>query len=114
MSDLYHTTVQLISSIKVEVKKKYISLGWNFSCFAAHLMDNDRGGPARTEGIHRKERENRKKKHPYKKKKKNILDTHRPSHGRHVAGVYPRNGDSSSNPFPQNQFCQLREAAGEL
>jgi hypothetical protein len=34
------------------------------------------------EGIHRKERENRKKKHLTRKKKKNILDTHRPSHGR--------------------------------
>jgi hypothetical protein len=31
-------------------------------------QDGDRGGPARTEGIHRKEKENRKKKHPYKKK----------------------------------------------
>jgi hypothetical protein len=28
-------------SIKVEVKKKHISCGWNFSCFAAHLMERD-------------------------------------------------------------------------
>jgi hypothetical protein len=28
-------------SIKVEVKKKHISRGWNFSCFAAHLMERD-------------------------------------------------------------------------
>src|SRR6267142_2773726 len=32
----------LISSIKGEVKKKHISFGWNFSCFAAHLMERDR------------------------------------------------------------------------
>jgi hypothetical protein len=31
----------LISSIKGEVKKKHISSGWNFSCFAAHLMEQD-------------------------------------------------------------------------
>ena len=30
-----------ISSIKVEVKKKHNSNGWNFSCFAAHLMERD-------------------------------------------------------------------------
>jgi bifunctional DNA-binding transcriptional regulator/antitoxin component of YhaV-PrlF toxin-antitoxin module len=30
-----------ISSIKVEVKKKHISFGWNFSCFAAHLIEGD-------------------------------------------------------------------------
>jgi hypothetical protein len=29
----------LISSIKVEVKKKHFSFGWNFSCFAAHLIE---------------------------------------------------------------------------
>jgi hypothetical protein len=28
-------------SIKVEVKKKHISFGWNFSCFAAHLIERD-------------------------------------------------------------------------
>src|SRR6267154_6146453 len=28
-------------SIKVEVKKKHISCGWNFSCFAAHLMERN-------------------------------------------------------------------------
>ncbi len=32
----------LVSSIKVEVKKKHISCGWNFSCFAAHLLERDR------------------------------------------------------------------------
>jgi hypothetical protein len=31
----------LICSIKVEVKKKHISAGWTFSCFAAHLMEQD-------------------------------------------------------------------------
>jgi hypothetical protein len=31
----------LSRSIKVEVKKKHISRGWNFSCFAAHLMERD-------------------------------------------------------------------------
>jgi hypothetical protein len=31
----------LVSSIKVEVKKKHNSNGWNFSCFAAHLMEQD-------------------------------------------------------------------------
>src|SRR5579864_2504983 len=28
-------------SIKVEVKKKHISCGWSFSCFAAHLIERD-------------------------------------------------------------------------
>ncbi len=32
----------LVGSIKVEVKKKHISFGWNFSCFAAHLLERDR------------------------------------------------------------------------
>ena len=31
----------LVSSIKVEVKEKHISFGWNFSCFAAHLIKQD-------------------------------------------------------------------------
>jgi hypothetical protein len=31
----------LISSIKVEVKKKHFSVGRNFSCFAAHLIEQD-------------------------------------------------------------------------
>ena len=31
----------LISSIKVEVKKKHLSCGWSFSCFAAHLIKRD-------------------------------------------------------------------------
>src|ERR1035437_1218171 len=31
----------LRSSIKGEVKKKYISCGWSFSCFAAHLIEQD-------------------------------------------------------------------------
>jgi membrane protease YdiL (CAAX protease family) len=31
----------LVSSIKVEVKKKHISLGWNFACFAAHVIEQD-------------------------------------------------------------------------
>ena len=31
----------LVSSIKGEVKKKHISLGWNFSCFSAHLIERD-------------------------------------------------------------------------
>jgi len=26
-------------SIKVEVKKKHIPFGWNFSCFAAHWIE---------------------------------------------------------------------------
>jgi hypothetical protein len=30
-----------ISSIKVEVKKKHISNSWSFSCFAAHLFEQD-------------------------------------------------------------------------
>jgi hypothetical protein len=24
-----------------EVKKKHVSFGWNFSCFAAHLIERD-------------------------------------------------------------------------
>jgi hypothetical protein len=32
----------LMSSIKGEVKKKHISCGWTFSCFAAHLIDQGR------------------------------------------------------------------------
>jgi hypothetical protein len=32
---------RLVCSIKVEVKKKHISLGWNFACFAAHVMEQD-------------------------------------------------------------------------
>src|SRR6266478_6978508 len=31
----------LISSIKVEVKKKHSCIGRNFSCFAAHWMEQD-------------------------------------------------------------------------
>jgi hypothetical protein len=31
----------LISSIKGEVKKKHLSAGWRFSCFAAHMMEQD-------------------------------------------------------------------------
>src|SRR5258707_1146854 len=31
----------LPASIKGEVKKKHISLGWNFSCFSAHLIERD-------------------------------------------------------------------------
>ena len=31
----------LVSSIKVEVKKKHISVGWNFSYFSAHLIERD-------------------------------------------------------------------------
>src|SRR6267378_3363356 len=30
---------QLNRSIKVEVKKKHIPFGWNFSCFAAHWIE---------------------------------------------------------------------------
>jgi hypothetical protein len=30
-----------ISSIKVEVKKKHISTGCDFSCFSAHWMEQD-------------------------------------------------------------------------
>jgi hypothetical protein len=30
-----------VSSIKVEVKKKHISFGWTFSCFAARLIERD-------------------------------------------------------------------------
>ena len=29
------------SSIKVEVKKKHISTGCDFSCFPAHVMEQD-------------------------------------------------------------------------
>jgi hypothetical protein len=28
-----------LRSIKVGVKKKHVSFGWSFSCFAAHLID---------------------------------------------------------------------------
>jgi IS1 family transposase len=35
------STDDLISSIKGEVKKKHIPFGWNFSCFAAHLIERD-------------------------------------------------------------------------
>jgi hypothetical protein len=31
----------LICSIKVEVKKKHICNGWTFSCFAAHVIEQD-------------------------------------------------------------------------
>jgi hypothetical protein len=31
----------LISSIKVEVKKKHLCNGWRFSCFAAHFIEQD-------------------------------------------------------------------------
>jgi hypothetical protein len=31
----------LESSIKVEVKKKHSSIGWIFSCFAAHLIERE-------------------------------------------------------------------------
>src|SRR4029077_13399756 len=30
-----------ISSIKGEVKKKHSCAGWNFSCFSAHVMEQD-------------------------------------------------------------------------
>jgi hypothetical protein len=30
-----------VSSIKGEVKKKHISNDWTFSCFAAHLIEED-------------------------------------------------------------------------
>jgi hypothetical protein len=30
-----------VSSIKVEVKKKHLSNGWRFSCFAAHFIEQD-------------------------------------------------------------------------
>src|SRR5271154_3738251 len=30
-----------VSSIKGEVKKKRLSIGWNFSCFAARLSEQD-------------------------------------------------------------------------
>jgi hypothetical protein len=30
-----------ISSIKGEVKRKYTSFGWNFSCFAAPLIERN-------------------------------------------------------------------------
>jgi len=31
----------LVSSIKVEVKKKHFCAGWSFSCFSAHWMEQD-------------------------------------------------------------------------
>jgi hypothetical protein len=31
----------VLGSIKVEVKEKHISFGWNFSCFAAQLIKRD-------------------------------------------------------------------------
>src|SRR5216684_5287452 len=36
-----HEGLVTTSSIKVEVKKKDVSFGWNFSCFAAHLIERD-------------------------------------------------------------------------
>src|SRR5258708_5192417 len=30
-----------VSSIKGEVKKKHFSAGWKFSCFAAHIIEQD-------------------------------------------------------------------------
>jgi hypothetical protein len=35
----------LIGSLKGEVKKKQISLGWKFSCFSAHLLERDMFSP---------------------------------------------------------------------
>jgi hypothetical protein len=32
---------RLVSSIKVEVKKKHVPFGWNFSCFAAQVMEQN-------------------------------------------------------------------------
>jgi hypothetical protein len=32
---------QLVSSIKEEVKKKHLSLGWKFSCFSAHTIERE-------------------------------------------------------------------------
>ena len=32
---------RLVSSIKVEVKKKHFCIGRTFSCFAAHWMEQD-------------------------------------------------------------------------
>src|ERR1700691_5781414 len=44
-----------ITSIKVEVKKKHFSFGWNFSCFSAHTIERELFGPtapyARLRGI---------------------------------------------------------------
>jgi hypothetical protein len=31
----------LVCSIKGEVKKKHSCTGWNFCCFAAHLIEQD-------------------------------------------------------------------------
>jgi|HubBroStandDraft_1064217.scaffolds.fasta_scaffold38319_1 hypothetical protein len=31
----------LVSSIKVEVKKKHFCAGWSFSCFSAQWMEQD-------------------------------------------------------------------------
>jgi len=45
-SDSASSRSVLRSSIKVEVKKKHTSCGWNFSCFAAHLMERDLFLPA--------------------------------------------------------------------
>ena len=39
-------TSSLRSSIKVEVKKKHLSNGWPFPCFAAHLIEQDLFGSA--------------------------------------------------------------------
>ncbi len=36
---LFLDSTGLVSSIKGEVKKKHLSDGWNFSCFAAHLIE---------------------------------------------------------------------------
>jgi hypothetical protein len=30
-----------VSSIRGEVKKKHFSAGWKFSCFAAHIIEQD-------------------------------------------------------------------------
>ena len=35
------TRLCLVSSIKVEVKKKHNSVGRKFSCFSAHLIERD-------------------------------------------------------------------------
>jgi hypothetical protein len=41
VSGSYNHPAGVAKAIKVEVKKKHISFGWNFSCFAAHLIERD-------------------------------------------------------------------------
>src|SRR6266404_7772530 len=41
VSGSYNHPAGVAKAIKGEVKKKHVSIGWNFSCFAAHLNERD-------------------------------------------------------------------------